>query len=194
VSQFDRTSEKIRLEKDLAIWLDQRILDYRVQLKTHAIESQTDREDISTKQEHALLLDETIRQQQELLILKNVANLKQVKQAFSNEGDPLIRDALRIHSQLGRQVEQSSQQYNERRVAFQEKLQALHQMEQETQQLWEQIQRRKVGQMSKATVLLLKRENKVLKIMIEDLLSGSKIDWCEDPRLIQIVSRLQPDR
>jgi type I site-specific restriction endonuclease len=181
------------LEKDLAEWLDQRILDYRVQLKTFE-HSQTERDNISKKKEYTRLLEDTIRQQQDFLLLRNIANSKQVKQAYSNEGDPLIYDALRVHSQLRRQVEQSSQQYNEHRVVVQEKLKVLHHMEQETQQLWKQVQRQKEEQFTKNTESLLKKENRVLKCMIEDLLCGSKMDWCEDPRLLHLVSMLQLDR
>lgn len=179
-------SEKLSLENDLAEWLDKRIFDYRVKLKVLIVNSKASQDD-SLKQQQALL-DETKRQQQELLVLRYLANSKLAKRACSDEGDPLIRDCLRVRSDLGKHVAHLCQQFHDFRVIVKEKLGTFHQGEHETQQLWEKVKLQKQEQLADSTASKLKKENRLLKFMINDLLSGSKIDWYEDPRLLQLVS------
>lgn len=186
VPRSGHMSEKLHLEKELAEWLDQRIFDYRVRLKAYS--NAVALEDDSLKQQRALL-EETKRQQHDLLVLRHLANSKLVKRACSHEGDPLIRDCLRVRSKLGKQVAHLSQQFNDLRGIVKEKLRTFHQMERETQQLWEEVKSQKEKQRAGSTdsESRLRKENRLLKFMISDLLAGSKIDWCEDPRLLQFV-------
>lgn len=178
--------KKIYLEKELAEWLDQRIFDYRVKLKAYSNSEAL--QDDALKQQRSLS-EETKRQQQDLLVLRHLANSKIVKRACSDKGDPLIRDCLRVRSKLGKRVAHLSQQSNDLRGIVEEKLRTFRQIKHESEQLWEEVKSQKEKQRAGSTdsESRLRKENRLLKFMISDLLAGSKLDWCEDPRLLQIM-------
>lgn len=187
VPRFGDTSKKLYREKELAKWLDQRLLDYRVKAKVLVSSSQTSEDDLLKEQQ--ALLDETTRQHHELLILRHVANSRIVKQVCVDEGHLLIRDCLRFRSKLGKQVAHLCQQLNDHRAIVKEKLRTFYQLEHETQQLWDEVklqkEERQEGSIENES--RLRKESRVLKLMFRDLLAGSKIDWCDDPRLLQCV-------
>jgi hypothetical protein len=206
INESSSLRESAVMEKSLSGWLDRRILDYQARLHPGT----TIEEDSPTLTSKALqrailqqqqdLLDASVRQQQELLLLQRlVCSRSAVRTSFPVDGDDdkrllLRQEALQSRNrQVTLALEQSRKlddlRHNRRTAAEKCRL-----LQQENRTLGNNLQHeRREQQQNKEgepqTCRLLK-ENIVLKRAMTDLLAGSDLDWYPDIRLRQIMARI----
>jgi hypothetical protein len=189
--------ESAAMEKSLSGWLDRRILDYQARLHPGTtiatLTSKALQRAILQQQQD--LLDASVRQQQELILLQRlICSRSAARTSFPGDGDDdkrllLRQEALQSRNrQVTLALEQSRKlddvRHNLRTTA--EKCRLL-QRENRTQHERREQQQNKEGEPRTSR---LSKENIVLKRAMADLLAGSDLDWYPDIRLRQIMARI----
>ena len=193
----------IQKELELADWLDRNILDYHAAMERSrhdaAAETTPTRQQVRIQQQE--LLDESVRQQQEQLLLSRIemASIAQdtvFPQQSRSERDEsealLVQEAIQSRDELVTISLHKCQQLNGRRAQLQEVTAESQRLQDENRRLWQQLgSNTSNSNDTPADTTRLATETRILKRVLQDIIVTSDIDWYEDKRLRETMMKLE---
>lgn len=199
----------IQKELELAEWLDRNIVDYRAALARRQASAGTNETATPTRQQVHLqqqeLLDESVRQQQERLLLSRIEMSSIVQDIIfpSQEQNRSERDeseTLLVQQVIKSRDEQVTvslgklEKLNHVRSQIQQVEEESQRLQNENRTLWQQLgvacssndeAPTETTQTGRAT------ETRILKRALQDIIVGSDLDWYADKRLRETMMKLE---
>jgi len=202
------TSSLIKKELELADWLDRNIVDCRAALArqntdTTSEEAPPTRLQLRLQQQE--LLDESVRQQQENLLVSRIEMASVVqgimfppptasRRSERDESESLlIQEAIQSRDeQVGISLDRI-QQLNGIRSELQAATQESQRLQAQNSSLWQQVGAANNNNRSASTETITEQvaETRVLKRALQDIIAGGDLDWYADKRLRETMQKLE---
>jgi hypothetical protein len=189
-------------EKSLAAWLDRRIVGY--QAREHStnfhigppLSKKALQRAVLQRQQY--LVDESIRQQQEYILLTRIVNSKAAIAASSDNQSPSrLLSEQGIHSRNGQvaMALEKNRQLIQLRTNLRNSSAECRRLQRENQTMWQNLQQQQQQpdndlSTNESPTGMLVREKLALTRIMSDLIAGSELDWSGDSRLRQIMASI----